>query len=236
MVHSYIYYDWLIRQATVNRVRTWDYAQTGVCFCVCCQYSVRSPFSIDWPRSFMHMYWQTHIDSQTISLSHTVMLSCLSSTHIPTAQSTLTPSAKGIRLPHTGRPFMYQKPFIHMTPRALLYYEMNGVTSRQCQGKGNVSVPPWWAFLRRGSLQLMTRAWRVLPLRGLARWPRGDGWREGRIQTVITGNHQLSQWISATLDWIAWPQTCDLSCKVEWEKRKRVRIRTKMKNYNRSTN
>ena len=80
----------------------------------------------------------------------------------------------------------------------------------------------------------MTRAWRALPLPGPGqmthrRWCR----REGRIQTVITGNHQLSRWICATLGWTAWPPNLWFELQGGVRQRKNgVWMRVTMKIYN----
>lgn len=41
-------------------------------------------------------------------------------------------------------------------PRTVFQPGMNPVTSWQCQGEGNMSVPPWRAFPRSVSLRIMT--------------------------------------------------------------------------------
>lgn len=171
MVHRYISYGWLLKQ-TVSHVRTWNKAQTSA-FCTI------NTFSVDWPRLFMCTYRHENLYRFTasLSLSHTVTFTRLSSTHIPTVQSTFR--AEGIRVYLTQRDLLcIRNPWFTWLspPRYVLYCRMNCVTSRQCQGEGNVSVPPWWAFPHSVSLRLMTPAWRALPQPGRAqrRWSEGE--------------------------------------------------------------
>lgn len=155
-----------------------------MCICVC----LLPIFTLDWICSFTCSYQQlhVHIDSLlspifpiTVSqianspwwalpsilfflavFSHTFTFKHILSTHIPTVQSTLNSKIRG------NKTLTHRKPFSFLwisPPRTVLFYEMSAITSRQCQGEGNMSAPPCWAFSRSGSLQLMTRVWRVLP-------------------------------------------------------------------------
>lgn len=179
-------------------------------------------FPVDWPRLFMCTYRHGNLYRFTasLSLSHTVTSTRLSSTHIPTVQSTFR--AEGIRVYLTQRGLLcIRNPWFTWLspPRSVLYCRMNGVTSRQCQGEGNVSVPPWWAFPRSVSLRLMTPAWRALPQPGRAqrRWSEG----EEHADCNHRQSSALSPWILATLDRTAWPQTCDLSFKLRVRQKKK---------------
>lgn len=163
MVHSYTYYCWLIKQGSVVsghgiRLRLVFWFQY---FAPC------NPFSAGWPHSFMYTYQQTHKYTVPPHFQHTRLLSHPSfiDTHYSSSEQIKHLELRWVRLPHTERPFLYPKPLIHitLTSGTVLYYEMNGVTSRQCQGEENVSVSPWWAFPRFGSPQLMVWVWRALP-------------------------------------------------------------------------
>jgi len=156
------------------------------------------------------------------SLSASHAHSRLPSTHIPTVASMLNSQSCGNKAPSHRNPwFTWLSP-----PSTALYCTMNAVTSRQCQGERNVSEasPVSLPSLRLSPVNdpsvesiASARPGQMSPWRA--------GWRERRIQTVITGNHQLSQWISATPDWTAWPQTCDLSLS-------KNRMRREIKIYN----
>lgn len=160
MVHSYIYYDWLVSQLCQDMGGGSGYCVFLSLLPILTSYYT---FSVDWPRSFVctYQHMNPHRFTAPLSLSYTqsYSLTHLSSTHIPTVQSTL--KLEGIILPHTERPLCIRNPWFTWLspPRTALYCEMNDVTFRQCQGEGNVSVPPWWAFPHSSSHQLMTLVW-----------------------------------------------------------------------------
>lgn len=159
-----------------------------MCICVC----LLPIFTLDWICSFMctHQQLHVHIDSLlspilpiTVSklqilpggLYHLYRSLLFSLTHLlsntfrqHTSQqfrARWTARAEGIKHSHRESFYVSETLFIlmNLTSQTVLFYEMSAITSRQCQGEGNVSAPPCWAFSRSGSLQLMTRVWRVLP-------------------------------------------------------------------------
>lgn len=168
-----------------------------------CQHS-----TFDCPCSLTHTYWQQKF-TRTVSpiifiYSSPVSDNCLkrlcSLSWPPRSYSQIQwhilqhfwahwrATTKGIELSYTMRP-LYASEALHSRnshlPEPVLHCKMSGVTSRQCQGDGNVSLPPWRAFHSRVALFL----WLMTGERYLGQARSDEPRRAARA--VITGNHQL---------------------------------------------